>query len=120
MSDSKKKQEEAVLESSLISNSQFSTITKDRINHPSRNLDVRSGGFGVAAGYERPFKKEEARTIDREDDLYGPIPHSGYFGAGIGQRPFKSGQAGFSVELDWYKKQYGEKTSGYEEKPKKK
>lgn len=119
MSDGKKKQDETASESSIISNSQFSSITKDRINHPSRNLDVRSHGFGVAAGYERPFKKEEARTIQREDTLYGPIPHAGYFGAGIGLRPFKNGQASFSNELDWYKKQYGENTSGYKEDSKK-
>jgi hypothetical protein len=119
MSENKKKQDEPVSESSMISNSQFSSITKDRINHPSRNLDARSQGFGVASGYERPFKKDEERTIEREQDLYGPIPHAGYFGAGIGLRPFKSGQAGFSIELDWYKKQYGEKTSGYDEESKK-
>src|ERR1044072_2649655 len=120
MGDSKKKPDDQGSESSMISNSQFSSITKDRINHPSRNLDARSQGFGVAAGYEKPFKKDEARTVDRINDLYGPIPHAGYFGAGIGLRPFKNGQASFSDEMDWYKKQYGENTSGNPEKTKKK
>lgn len=120
MGENKKKPDEQVSDSSMISNSQFSSITKDRINHPSRNLDVRSRGFGIAAGYEKPFKKDDARTLVREADLYGPIPHAGYFGAGVGLRPFKKGQASFSEEMDWYKKQYGETTSGYNEKSKKK
>lgn len=85
--------------------------------HPSRNLGSRSRGFGIGGGYERPYRKERPKTADNDEGLYGPLPHSGYYGSGVGERPFKRGQAGFADELSWYSSQYGEKTSGYE-KPK--
>ncbi|GEM_PF-3490847 len=92
---------------------------KGNLKHPSRNLEVRSHGFGVAAGYERNYHKED-KPLEREKDIYGPIPHGGYYGAGIGLQPFKKKEATFSDELAWYKTQYGEKTTQYEEAAKKK
>jgi hypothetical protein len=80
--------------------------------HPSRSLPARSGGFGIGGGYERPYRKERAKPAD-SNKMYGPIPHSGYYGAGAGARPFKKEQAGFSDELEWYQSQYGESTSGF-------
>jgi hypothetical protein len=85
--------------------------------HPSRNLGSRSRGFGIGGGYERPYRRERPKTADNEEGLYGPLPHSGYYGTGKSARPFKSGQAGFADELSWYRSQYGEMTSGYD-KPK--
>ena len=82
--------------------------------HPSRRLELRSGGYGIGGGYERPYRKEKAKKGDADDGLYGPLPHSGYYGAGEAARPFKVGQATFQNELSWYEKQYGENTSGYE------
>jgi len=92
---------------------------KGNLNHPSRSLDARSHGFGVAAGWERAYNREE-KPLEVTKDVYGPIPHGGYYGAGIGLRPFKKKEASFSEELSWYKAQYGEKTSHYEEVSKKK
>ena len=86
--------------------------------HPSRRLELRSRGYGIGGGYERPYRKEKAKKGDAEDELYGPLPHSGYYGAGEAARPFKAGQATFQNELSWYKKQYGESTSGYEKSKK--
>ncbi len=82
--------------------------------HPSRSLQARSRGFGIGGGYERPYKKAKRIAADSDKELYGPLPHAGYYGAGIGARPFKRGQAGFGDELSWYCSQYGEKTSGFE------
>ncbi|MBI3654409.1 MAG: hypothetical protein HY231_25555 [Acidobacteria bacterium] len=75
--------------------------------HPSKDLDIRSQGFGVASGYEKTYNQKTNAIVE----VYGPIPHSGYYGTGIGQRPFKIGQAGFSEETSWYKNQYGELTA---------
>lgn len=86
--------------------------------HPSRRLELRSGGFGIGGGYERPYRKEKAKRGDAKEELYGPLPHSGYYGAGEAARPFKIGQATFQNELSWYENQYGESTSGYEESKK--
>lgn len=88
--------------------------------HPSRNLQSRARGFGIGGGYERPYRKERPKTSDSDEGLYGPLPHAGYYGTGTGARPFKRGQAGFAGELSWYRSQYGEKTSGYDEAKKKK
>jgi hypothetical protein len=85
--------------------------------HPSRSLPSRSGGFGIGGGYEKPYRKEKSKPADSKG-MYGPIPHSGYYGAGAGARPFKKDQASFSEELDWYRLQYGESTSGYEKRKK--
>jgi len=86
--------------------------------HPSRRLELRSRGYGIGGGYERPYRKEKAKSRDSEQELYGPLPHSGYYGAGEAARPFKVGQATFRNELSWYEKQYGESTSGYEKSKK--
>jgi hypothetical protein len=82
--------------------------------HPSKNLDSRSKGFGIGGGYERPYRKAKPKRSENESGLYGPLPHSGYYGSGSGARPFKKGQAGFTDELSWYEAQYGEITSGFE------
>jgi len=82
--------------------------------HPSRSLPSRAHGYGVAAGYEKPYRPKAAAPSAGKRDEYGPIPHSGYYGAGDAARPFKRGQAGYSEELLWYPSQYGEITSGYE------
>ena len=86
--------------------------------HPSRRLELRSGGFGIGGGYERPYRKDKAKRGDAREELYGPLPHSGYYGAGEAARPFKAGQATFQNELSWYKNQYGESTSGFEKSKK--
>ena len=80
--------------------------------HPSKSLPARNRGFGIGGGYERPYRKEKSKPAD-SDRVYGPLPHSGYYGAGSAERPFKAGQAGFSEEISWYRSQYGENTSGY-------
>jgi hypothetical protein len=83
--------------------------------HPSRSLAARSRGFGVAAGYEEPRQRKKGLVRDAGGtaETYGPLPHAGYYGSGLGTRPFQRGQAGFSDELSWYQSQYGEKTSGF-------
>ncbi|MEW6130975.1 MAG: hypothetical protein AB1757_28345 [Acidobacteriota bacterium] len=119
MTDKKKSQDDISSDTPNKMQPQFSSITKDRVNHPSRKLEARARGFGIAAGYEKAFNQDESKTVNRDKTVYGPIPHAGYFGAGLGLRPFKKGQAGFSNELDWYKNQYGEKTTAYDENKKK-
>jgi hypothetical protein len=84
--------------------------------HPSRTLEMRSGGYGIAAGYEKPYKRARREQNSGKDESYGPIPHSGYYGAGEALRPFKFGEAGFDEELEWYRNQYGKETSGYRKK----
>lgn len=86
--------------------------------HPSRRLELRSKGYGIGGGYERPYRREKPKAGDSKTELYGPIPHSGYYGTGTGLRPFKFGQASFNEELAWYQKQYGEETSGFTRKKK--
>lgn len=81
--------------------------------HPSRNLASRARGYGIAAGFEKPYRSKKESPASRLDE-YGPIPHSGYYGAGDAAFPFKRGQAGYSEELLWYPSQYGEKTTGYD------
>ena len=84
--------------------------------HPSRKLEMRSAGYGIAAGYEKPYRRTKGEPKQARAESYGPIPHSGYYGAGEALRPFKVGQAGFDKELDWYRNQYGKETSGYSRK----
>lgn len=84
--------------------------------HPSRSLELRGRGYGIGGGYERPYNAESPKAGDSDKELYGPLPHSGYYGAGSSSRPFKIGQASFNDELAWYKSQYGERTSGYDKK----
>ena len=83
--------------------------------HPSRKLELRSHGYGIASGYEKPYVRDKTGSAKLEAEQYGPIPHSGYYGAGETLRPFKIGQGGFRQELEWYQNQYGSKTSGFEE-----
>lgn len=84
--------------------------------HPSRSLELRGRGYGIGGGYERPYNPQSPKAADSDKELYGPMPHSGYYGAGSSARLFKVGQASFNEELAWYKSQYGEKTSGYDKK----
>jgi len=79
--------------------------------HPSRSLAPRAHGYGIGGGYERPYR-QRIEPANVEDDSYGPLPHSGYYGAGAGSERFERGKAGFKQELKWYKPQYGEMTSG--------
>jgi hypothetical protein len=78
--------------------------------HPSRSLEPRARGYGIGGGYERPYRKRPT-TADEPAEVYGPLPHSGYYGSGIGSERFRRGQAGYNEELSWYGPQYGEKTS---------
>lgn len=83
--------------------------------HPSRNLGPRAKGYGIGGGYEKPYRGRPT-VKDRQRDIYGPVPHSGYYGAGAGKERFERGQAGFDEELSWYGPQYGENTSGQSKK----
>jgi hypothetical protein len=80
--------------------------------HPSRSLQARARGFGVAAGYERPYRQRKTAPSKGRKAMYGTLPHAGYYGIGTGARPFSAGQAGFADELTWYGPQYGEDTRG--------
>jgi len=82
--------------------------------HPSRNLGSRAKGYGVAAGYEKPLAQRKAGR-ESAHDIYGPLPHAGYYGSGLDSRGFERGQAGFSDELPWYHAQYGRTSSHYVE-----
>ena len=83
----------------------------DRDNpHPSRSLAPRARGYGIGGGYERSYRKRSA-TAGEHAEVYGPLPHSGYYGSGVGSERFRRGQAGYNQELSWYGPQYGEKTS---------
>ena len=82
--------------------------------HPSRSLEPRAKGYGIGGGYERPYRKP-LRPADQRSESYGPVPHSGYYGAGAGDERFERGQAGYNKELSWYGAQYGESTSGRSE-----
>lgn len=79
--------------------------------HPSQCLEPRAKGYGIGGGYERPYRKLP-KPSDEQGDSYGPLPHSGYYGAGAGSGVFKRGQAGYDRELSWYGPQYGEATGG--------
>ena len=80
-------------------------------DHPSRNLSPRARGYGIGGGYEKPYRMRP-RPVDHQGESYGPLPHSGYYGAGAGVERFERGRAGFNQELSWYDSQYGESTSG--------
>jgi hypothetical protein len=82
-----------------------------RSSHPSRSLAPRARGYGIGGGYEKAYRKR-SRPEDRRSASYGPVPHSGYYGAGAGAERFERGQAGYNTELPWYAAQYGESTSG--------
>ena len=83
--------------------------------HPSRSLEPRAKGYGIGGGYERPYRNRTRPAVEQSES-YGPVPHSGYYGAGAGAERFERGQAGFNKELPWYAAQYGESTSGRSEK----
>jgi hypothetical protein len=97
------------------SSSGSASVPYTKVRHPSRRLELRSRGYGIGGGYERPYRKDKDAQKKALRGNYGPVPHSGYYGGGTGARRFEVGRAGFGEELDWYKKQYGEETSGYEE-----
>lgn len=80
-------------------------------SHPSRSLGPRAKGYGIGGGYEKPYRKRP-RPDDHQSESYGPVPHSGYYGAGAGKERFERGQAGYNNELSWYDAQYGKSTSG--------
>jgi hypothetical protein len=87
-------------------------LPSGNLRHPSRNLAARVSGYGIAAGFEKPYRKDRLTAPTRKR-VYGPLPHAGYYGSGTAARPFARGEAGFSNELAWYKAQYGEETSDY-------
>jgi hypothetical protein len=93
--------------------SQSESFSADR--HPSRNLAPRAKGYGIGGGFEKPYRKK-IQTENQQRESYGPIPHSGYYGAGAGAERFERGEAGFNKELSWYAAQYGEETSGFDKK----
>jgi len=81
------------------------------VDHPSRNLRPRAKGYGIGGGFEKPYRKR-ITPADQRSGSYGPVPPSGYYGAGAGAERFQRGEAGFKKELAWYGPQYGENTSG--------
>jgi len=93
--------------------SESERFSEDR--HPSRNLAPRAKGYGIGGGFEKPYRKR-IQTPNQQRESYGPVPHSGYYGAGAGTERFERGQAGFNKELSWYDAQYGEETSGFDKK----
>lgn len=84
-------------------------------DHPSKSLTPRRKGYGIGGGLERPYRRGAQRPEEIVPGSYGPLPHSGYFGAGSSMGPFKTGEAGFGGELTLYRAQYGEITSGFDE-----
>lgn len=80
-------------------------------NHPSRSLEARSTGFGIGGGYERPYRKKEKSRADSAKGLYGAIAQTGLYGGDKKAQRFQEGEAGFKEELEWYPKQFGEKTA---------
>lgn len=85
-------------------------------SHPSRSLEPRAKGYGIGGGYEKPYHKRPL-PADHRSESYGPVPHSGYYGAGAGAgaERFERGEAGYSNERSWYDAQYGQNTSGRSE-----
>jgi len=80
-------------------------------NHPARSLEPRAKGYGIGGGYEKPYRDRRGPKNDH-GQTYGPLPHSGYYGAGAGNERFERGKAGFDAEISWYRAQYGHNTSG--------
>ncbi|HYM00125.1 MAG TPA: hypothetical protein VEZ90_14325 [Blastocatellia bacterium] len=81
--------------------------------HPSHSLDQRRKGFGIGGGYEKPYRKRERSRSDSNDGPYGAIAQTGYYGAGKAAERFDVGEAGFGDEQSWYQRQFGEKTSDF-------
>lgn len=80
--------------------------------HPSKNLESRKTGFGIGGGYEKRIGEKERSQMDSHKGLYGPVPHSGYFGGANSQSRFDLGKATFGSEVGLYHDQFGKKTSG--------
>jgi hypothetical protein len=74
-------------------------------------MEPRAKGYGIGGGYEKPYRERRGPMNDHGNS-YGPVPHSGYYGAGAGNERFERGDAGFDEELSWYRAQYGHNTSG--------
>jgi hypothetical protein len=83
------------------------------LEHPSRNLALRRKGFGIGGGYEKPYRKKERSRTDSERGTYGAVAQTGHYGAGKSAERFEVGEAGYRDELDWYRAQFGEKTSDF-------
>lgn len=92
--------------------SQDDTVVKDQGKHPSKNLGLRKGGYGIGGGYEKPRARRSMAPSGSEPEAYGAICHGGYYGAGTTGQVFKIGEATFGDEREWYRRQYGEKTAG--------
>jgi hypothetical protein len=80
-------------------------------SHPSLSLEPRARGYGIGGAYETPYRRTKP-IVAKSGEVYGPLPHSGYYGTGAGSARFQPGQAGYNKELVWYGPQYGENTSG--------
>ncbi|HLG13774.1 MAG TPA: hypothetical protein VJH03_04500 [Blastocatellia bacterium] len=84
-------------------------------DHPSKSPALRKRGYGIGGGMEKPRGSGSVNDTERLKGSIGPLPHSGYFGAGESARPFKAGEARFGAEISLYGFQYGEITSGLDE-----
>jgi hypothetical protein len=82
-------------------------------SHPSRSLASRKKGFGIGGGYEKPRKQGRTVTLIRSPQVYGPIPHQGYYGTTSEDIRFKEGDAGYDEEAPWFNEQYCKITSGF-------
>jgi len=82
---------------------------KKDIEHPSSDLESRLTGFGIGGGYERPYRRNDL-SKSLNVIRYGPVPHSGYYGATHDNMRFEIGQASFNQELSLYKRQFGQET----------
>lgn len=82
-------------------------------SHLSRNPGLRTRGFGIGGGYERPLRRGKEKASRDKKVQYGPLPHAGYYGTGVGARPFRRGESGFGEEMNWYRGQYGEQSTHF-------
>jgi hypothetical protein len=97
-----------------VSKDEQDTLVRENTNHPSRSLPARRRGYGIGGGYEKPRTRGAQKNEQAPPGRYGAIAHGGYYGSGGGSRPFKLGQATFEDEIEWYKAQFGEDSSGFE------
>src|SRR5262245_1567829 len=70
-------------------------VAEQEESHPSLTLKPRARGYGIGGAYEKPYVSARDKPNQRRGS-YGPLPHSGYYGAGAGSTRFQRGQAGFS------------------------
>jgi hypothetical protein len=82
--------------------------------HPAWSLEERKDGFGIGGGFERPYRRASGGRTDSRKGLYGPVPHAGYYGANAPEQRFSVGQATYKEEIELYKRQWVEKTSGFD------